>query len=265
MASRFFYVTAKYGLFLLPVIISVQDAMMKKPLPYDAYDELADSYAVMVDTKPHNALYNTPAVISLLPDVQNAHILDAGCGPGFFTEILLKKGAVVTAFDANEKMIRHARARVGEKVTLLRANMEEPLAFLGDNTVDGVLSSLAVTYVKDHTPLFAEFSRVLHPGGWLVFSTEHPFFSYRYFNIDNYFETREVSCVWKGFGKHVTMPSYYHSLGSIAEALSGNGFVIERILEPRPLPEFKFTSPEDYEDLMKFPLFICIRAITRTA
>jgi ubiquinone/menaquinone biosynthesis C-methylase UbiE len=205
-------------------------------------------------------LYNTPAVKSLVPDVKNRNILDAGCGPGIFTEWLLQNSAHVTAFDASTKMINHAKSRVGTKAILIAANMEEPLSFFEDNSFDGVLCSLAIAYVKDHVMLFKEFNRVLHPDGWFVFSTEHPFFSYRYFNIENYFETKEVSCDWHGFAKVVTMPSYYHSLGSISDALTDNGFIIEKILEPKPIDKFKDADNEDYNKLMKFPLFICMRA-----
>jgi hypothetical protein len=116
-----------------------------------------------------------------------------------------------------------------------------------------------ITYVKDHVSLFKEFNRILHCDGWFVFSTEHPFFSYRYSNIENYFETKEVGCDWHGFAKVVTMPGYYHSPGSISDALTDNGFVIERILEPKPTARFKEIDAVDYQKLMKFPLFICMR------
>ena len=53
---------------------------------------------------------------------------------------------------------------------------------------DEIVSALAITYVRDHPTLFAEFNRVLHSRGWLVVSTEHPFISYGYFKVPNYFK-----------------------------------------------------------------------------
>jgi hypothetical protein len=38
------------------------------------------------------------------------------------------------------------------------------------------------------------------------------------------------------------------------------GFVLERLLEPRPVPQFKDHDPADYDKLMRRPGFICIRA-----
>ena len=242
---------------------------MKPSLPKDAYDQLADAYAARVDTKPHNAYYERPATLSLIDGVAGKTVLDAGCGPGVYAEWLLNHGATVVGIDANEKMIEHARKRIFDKASgkasgqarFFWANLEEPLTFLEDDSFDGVLSPLAITYVKDHEALFSEFSRVLRPNGWFVFSTEHPFFSYRYFKLENYFDTREVSCDWHGFGEPVRMPSYYHSLGTLSEALYNSGFVVQRIVEPEPTEEFKTHDPVGYEKLMTFPLFICIKAI----
>ena len=234
---------------------------IKQSLPQDAYDQLADVYASIIDTKPHNAYYEKPATQSLIGEVADKTILDAGCGPGVYAEWLLNHGAKVIGIDANEKMISHARKRTADKAIFYHANLEEPLTFLENDSVDGVLSPLAITYVKDHRSLFSEFSRILRPKGWFVFSTEHPFFSYRYFKIENYFNTQEVSCDWHGFGKPVRMPSYYHSLGTISEALYKSGFVTQRIVEPKPTEKFKINDPVSHQKLMQFPLFICIKAI----
>jgi ubiquinone/menaquinone biosynthesis C-methylase UbiE len=233
---------------------------LKNSLPHNAYIRIADKYAEITDTKPHNAYYDRPATKSLITDAKNKRIADIGCGTGAYTQWLVKNGAKVIAIDANEKMLSYARKRVGNHAKYYLANMEEPLRCLQDDYLDGILSALAITYVRDHNSLFAEFNRVLHHNGWLVFSTEHPFFSYRFFKIRNYFKTKEVSCIWTGFGKKVRMKSYYHSLGSICEALYKNGFVIERIVEPKPIKKFKEVNPREYSKLMKIPVFICIKA-----
>lgn len=233
---------------------------MKKSLPHDAYEEIADYYASVIDTKPHNAYYDRPAVQSLIPNVNNKLILDAGCGTGVYTDWLLNQGAVITCIDASDKMLAHAKKRIGEKATFYKSNMEEPLSFLSSNSFDGVLSSLAITYIKNHSYLFNEFNRVMKLNSWFIFSTEHPFFSYKYFKLENYFETKQVYCDWHEFGKTIKMPSYYHSLSSISNSLTDNGFIIEKILEPKPTEKFKENDIVSYKKLIKFPLFICFKA-----
>lgn len=43
--------------------------MSRQPIALEAYETLAESYAARVDTKPHNACYERPATLSLLPDL----------------------------------------------------------------------------------------------------------------------------------------------------------------------------------------------------
>ncbi len=236
---------------------------MKESFPHQAYTKLSAAYAAAIDTKPHNAFYDRPAVKSLVGSPEGQHILDAGCGCGVYTQWLLQEGASVVALDANEAMLSHARDRIGDKAILYQANLEEPMPFLQSSSFDGILSALTITHCKDLLPVFTEFSRILKPQGWLVFSTEHPFFAYCHNNLQSYYETQELHIPWKGFNVEVVMDSYYHSLSTITEALASSNFLIERIIEPLPTKEFEAADPLGYEKLLKFPLFLFVRAIRR--
>ena len=131
---------------------------MRDSLPQDAYNEIADSYAEKIDTKPHNAYYDRPAIKSLVSHVNDMNILDAGCGPGVYTEWLIKNNAKVVGIDANEKMIQYAKKRNGDKATFLQANLEEPLCFFEDTQFGGIISPLTITYCKDLKKVFTEFA-----------------------------------------------------------------------------------------------------------
>lgn len=151
---------------------------LPQPIAQDAYDALAEAYAARIDTKPHNAYYERPATLSLLPDVADKRVLDAGCGPGVYAEWLVDHGAEVVAFDANAKMVRLARERVGDRARFLQADLGEPLDFLEDAAFDLVVSPLVLDYVENWASVFGEFNRVLKAGGALIFSMEHPFTKY---------------------------------------------------------------------------------------
>lgn len=231
------------------------------PIAQAAYDQLAEGYAARVDTKPHNAYYERPATLSLLPDVFGKNVLDVGCGPGVYAQWLFEHGARVIALDANPKMIRFARRRLGDKVRLIQASLDDPLDFLVDALFDLVLAPLVLDYVKDWLPVFKEFHRVLKPGGWLVFSLEHPYVKYYdHQEVCNYFDVELVEYTWKGFGKPVNVPSYRRPLSEVINPLMGAGFTLDRILEPQPTAEFREKAPDGYEELMRTPGFMCVRA-----
>jgi ubiquinone/menaquinone biosynthesis C-methylase UbiE len=233
-----------------------------KPLAQEAYDELAEAYAAMVDTKPHNAYYERPATLSLLPEVKGRRVLDAGCGPGAYAEWLVDHGAEVVALDANEKMVRLARQRLGGKAQVLLANLEQPLDFLADGSFDVVVSPLVMDYIRDWESAFREFHRVLRVGGCLVFSMEHPYSKYDYHRqTSNYFEVERVEFTWRGFGKPVRVPSYRRPMSAVTNPLVRAGFILEQILEPLPTQEFKEDEPEDYEKLIHSPGFMCVKAV----
>jgi SAM-dependent methyltransferase len=235
--------------------------MNDKPLALDAYEALAEAYAAVVDTKPHNALYERPATLSLLPDVRGKRVLDAGCGPGLYSQLLIEKGASVFSIDASPKMIELAKIRLGKTENIRLADLSKPLDFLENESFDAVLSPLVLDYIKDWRAVFGEFYRVLRAGGHFICSLHHPFFDFLYHKTENYFATEEVSCEWRGFeGVRVEMPSYRRPLQELINPLLDAGFQLEKIIEPLPVEEFKAADPKHYEELSKFPAFLCVRA-----
>ena len=97
-------------------------------------------------------------------------VLDAGCGSGRVTELLLERlprGRVV-ALDASPDMLAAAERRLGgwDNVEFVRADLAKPLPL--DTPVDAVLSTATFHWVPDHDALFANLAAVLRPEGQLV-------------------------------------------------------------------------------------------------
>jgi ubiquinone/menaquinone biosynthesis C-methylase UbiE len=235
--------------------------MNDQPIALEAYEILAEAYASAIDTKPHNAYYERPATLSLLPEVKGKRVLDAACGPGVYSEWLVARGAEVVSVDASPKMVELAKQRLGEASDVRQADLSKPLTFLYDSSFDIVLSPLTMDYIKDWGSTFREFYRVLRPRGFFILSFSHPLFDYAYYKSNKYFETELVGGEWKGFKPiRVHMPCYRRSLEAALNPICAAGFCLERILEPKPTPEFKEADPKHYKELSEQPGFLCIRA-----
>ena len=227
------------------------------------YDSLAEAYDRLIDHKPHNAYYDRPNTLALLPEVKGKRVLDAACGPGKYAEILLDRGATVTGFDLSPEMVSRARLRNPESGEFYVQDLAEPFDRCADASFDIVLCALALHYLPDWTPAVREFSRVLVPGGTLVISVEHPFFEYGYFKSENYFAVEPVQATWKGFGAPHVVDSYRRSLQDCLQPLLENGFYLDALVEPRPVPEMEERDPEHFAELNAFPAFMCLRGVKR--
>jgi SAM-dependent methyltransferase len=203
-------------------------------------------------------------MLTLLPAVGGCHILDAGCGGGWYSGQLLERGARVTAIDASAPLVEHTRRRLssylsGEPALLHArvANLAEPLGFLPDGSVDGVVSPLVLHYLEDWRPTLREMRRVLKPGGWILLSTHHPGADAAHFPDSPYFETSLVEDDWKWVGK---VKFFRRPLTEVTSALTDVGFVIDRLVEPMPTDAFRAIEPDTYQRLLERPEFLIVRA-----
>lgn len=229
----------------------------------EAYEQLAVKYNELIDHKPHNAYYDRPNTLSLLPDVRDKKVLDAACGPGKYAEILLDQGADITGFDISPSMVALAAERNHGQGNFFVHDLSQPFMFSEENTYDIVLCALAMHYLEDWSSTIQEFYRVLKPNGTVVISIEHPFFEYEYFKSKMYFEVEHVKATWGGFGKKVEVNSYRRSLNECISPFTDNGFYLDKLLEPKPVAEFEKLDPRHFKELNQFPAFLCLRFIKK--
>lgn len=235
--------------------------MKDRFIAYDAYEKLAEKYALIIDVKPHNAEYERPGLLKIIPPVKGRKVLDAGCGTGSLTEWLLDQGAEVIGVDASPHMLEQAKKRIQNRAILKLHDLKEPLSFIEDDSLDLVVSSLVMHYIYNVESVFRELYRVLKPEGDLVFSIQHPVTDYAYRPSDNYYRVEVISYDWTGFTEEpINVPCYRRPLEGYTEALFNAGFCIERLTEPKPTKRFKEELPESYNRTMVKPLFMVIKA-----
>ncbi|CAN7424911.1 class I SAM-dependent DNA methyltransferase [Aminobacter sp. LjRoot7] len=231
-----------------------------------AYSTFADRYDAAAPTKPHNALYERPASLALLGDIAGLDVVDAGCGSGICSEKLARGGARVRGFDITPEMLELARKRcAGLDVAFHEGDLARPLDWLATDSTDAILCSLALDYVEDLKPVFAEFHRITRPGGRLVFSMGHPMRDWadpRARGDADYFATNRWGLRWGGFGEpRPYVESYRRPLQDTLNGLSDAGWRLDRFVEPLPLAEMAVVDPEHFAELSRSPGFICVRAI----
>jgi trans-aconitate 2-methyltransferase len=121
-----------------------------------AYDAVSDPQVAWAE-----------AVLARLPLAGNETVLDAGCGSGRVTELLVQRlpAGRVIAVDGDENMVASARERLGDRADVMRQDL---LALEVATAVDAVFSNAVFHWVPDHDALFRRLRAALRPGGRLV-------------------------------------------------------------------------------------------------
>ena len=128
------------------------------------------------DGRSYDAVANPQAewgagVVRRLELRGDERVLDAGCGSGRVTEMLLERlpdGRVV-ALDGSPAMVAQARdrlARFDDRVEYVVADLREPLPI--HEPVDAILSTATFHWIHDHRALYRNLASVIRPGGQLV-------------------------------------------------------------------------------------------------
>jgi ubiquinone/menaquinone biosynthesis C-methylase UbiE len=199
-----------------------------------------------------------------LPQLQGKTVLSLGCGSGEDSNYLKKAGAEKSVgIDVSNSLLTYARDAYSE-CEFLEMDMEK-LSFENES-FDFAYSSLAIHYIEDWTETFKEVFRVLRPNSYFLCSCNHPTrFSIEILNkgtsdvmvVEDYLHRKKISNV---LGKN-TVNAWHKPLWEIISELQSADFVIDTIVEPKPLETLKGISLKDYERLSKVPEFIIFRLL----
>lgn len=107
-------------------------------------------------------------LLALAPTGFGPHVLDAGCGTGWYSRYWRDRGRTLTALDLSPAMLAAAREQQSAHHYVQGDIDHLPLA---DNSVDGVWSNLAVQWSGDLRMALRHYLRVTRPGGIVLFST----------------------------------------------------------------------------------------------
>lgn len=107
------------------------------------------------------------AVLDRLELAGDEAVLDAGCGSGRVTALLLERlprGRVI-AVDSSAQMVTRARAELAGAAAEVRHCDLVELRLAPGEHVDAIFSNAVLHWVDDHDALFARLAAALRPGG----------------------------------------------------------------------------------------------------
>jgi SAM-dependent methyltransferase len=121
--------------------------------------------------EPHWGIWNVPeAQLHVLPDVSGLDVVELGCGTGYVSAWLARRGARPVGIDNSAVQLANARRfqrEFGLDFPLIHANAEE--APLAGERFDLAISEYGASIWCDPYRWIPEAARLLRPGGRLIF------------------------------------------------------------------------------------------------
>jgi ubiquinone/menaquinone biosynthesis C-methylase UbiE len=167
--------------------------------------------------------------------------LDIGCGTGQYFEMIRSTGRTPVGIDFSGDQLRLA----GQRSPLV-ARSDAALLPFRDGSFRTVTTLWVSTDVDDFGAVLTEVTRVLEPGGTLLFFGVHPCFNGPHVQAGEG-DTRIVHPTYRQAGWHRDAPWWGENirrkvgmrqmpLAELLNAFAGAGLVIEHAVEPREIP-----------------------------
>lgn len=182
-------------------------------------------------------------VLARMPLRGNETVLDAGCGSGRVTRLLLERlpNGRVIGVDGSESMVAEARLGLAaelDRVELLHADL---LEFEPASPVDVVFSNAVFHWIFDHQALFSRLHAAVKPDGKLVAQCGGEG------NVANWVAAVKRATERERFAAHLAdrpEPWHYATTGETEARLDAAGFsdircwLEERVVEPENPREY---------------------------
>jgi SAM-dependent methyltransferase len=223
---------------------------------------------------------NNPAFFDFIGDLRGQQVLDLGCGEGYNTRILARRGARMTGIDVSERMLGLALDAERDEplgIRYARASFSD-LAMFADGSFDAVVSFMALMDGPRFDLAMREAFRVLRAGGMLAFNITHPCFITKgaqwvrdaegvkiKWTVSRYFDPAGWVDRWRFTDAppeavEFAVPRFDRTLSEYVNAIAGAGFVITRMDEPRPSEEYCRAHPSQRGWREHAALFLYFRA-----
>jgi 2-polyprenyl-3-methyl-5-hydroxy-6-metoxy-1,4-benzoquinol methylase len=204
-----------------------------------------------------------PAIFRCLGTLTNNRILDAGCGEGYLSRMMARRGAKVTGLEPATGLFQWAKQRESDTplgITYLQEDLSSPVTRLED--FDAVVTNMVLMDIPHWKEALRTCVAALRPGGKLIISLVHPCFE-------------EPTPLWGEKG-HVEVyeylqeyhwhqnfaPLFHRPLSTYINQIIAEGCTLQRLIEPQLSPELATDSPS-HQRMMRVPRVLVIDARKR--
>lgn len=179
--------------------------------------------------------YLNPVVLRLVGSIKDKKTLDLGCGQGYFSRILAKKGAQVVGIDLADKLLDIAKNKEKPIGPTYFCRNAANLYGLKGNSFDIIVSNMAFNDISNIKGAIKECARVLRPTGKIIFSIPHPWrdLAQRKRDKAGYYlrVNRYKSAAAEKHFLSDKLKFYHRPIDFYLQELFKNGFVVSNFLE----------------------------------
>lgn len=191
-----------------------------------------------------------PYVLDLMGEIKGEKVIDLGCGEGYLSRKISKKGGKVTGVDISSEMIDKAekqekRNNLGIKYyvgSILKLDKIKPSYY------DVAISVMVFNSLEKNSEwdlALENINSVLKKKGNLIIAVQHPFEiihkpKTEWIRItknknDSYWDEEGIyKKLFRSDGSNFKTENKNRAFSTIINKLIKNGFIIEKVLEPRP-------------------------------
>lgn len=189
-----------------------------------------------------NDVTELPATLNLLGDLKHKKILDMGCGLGKHAKEFIKRGGIVTGYDASEKMIKLAKKYCKGKGSFFRSTHET--ATLESNSFDICNASFSINYSKNLDPIFKNVWLWLKTDGIFTFSIPHPIWYSKRSESMDYSKPHKIWLYIDSYDLEIF--NYYHPLDEFIQLINNYNFKLLNLVEATISRRYKGWPEEKY-------------------
>lgn len=238
-----------------------------------SWDKVAHHFNGKDALPSYGPFAQTEDELILFDEIINKKVLEIGCGSGHSLKYMADKGASeLWGIDLSETQIKVARDTVNDvKANLFCAPMEDDIG-IPKQYFDVVYSIYAIGWTTDLAATFELIYSYLKPGGYFIFSWDHPFYALLksqngQIYLDGSYQNEGVTKYpnFKGEDAPVVIPK--RKMATYINGLIRAGFTIESVIESDVSTGFN-TVDEEISDryyslykARKFPTTMIIKAI----